>query len=594
MVSYGSIEPLPSAPLANTGGYELAVSPNGTDVVFLGQKRQGGLALYLKKSGDREPLMIPGTEMGDSTLVNPFFSWDGLTIGFQFPGKGIVTIPVSGGPPSIIISDDKGFIGAAWGPDNMLIMALARGENFSGNGLYRIPSSGEGLPERLTKPSSEELFYAAPAMLPGGNAVLFYMIDAKRQTERVAVFDLKKREQKILFEGGSNPQYVSSGHIIFARENILMAIPFDLDKLSIPPGATAVVTNEIDVRHPGVTTAADFAVSQNGTLVYVRDLAWSARSAVTPVWVDRNGNDKGPALNTPIMLPRSFQLSRNDSELVMVAGPQQSPELWKYYLNGHPPIRLADRAAYPIFYPDSQRIAFTSNRTGHSEVYSLASDGSEQEPKLVPTGAPALTESLTALSSRPPLTFLPDGRLVFARANLPAGGDILAVPATGSDKPDVVVETDSSEDSARVSPDGKWLAYRTNRTTPGDIWVQPLSDSLPHGAPIRVSNNGGTEPVWSRNGKELFYLEGNKMMTVSVTLGQASPFGKPEVLFERPYDHVLISRTFYNYETIRSYDVAADGRFLMVPQPPAPDLVPGRIIVVQNWTEELKKLSPAR
>jgi Tol biopolymer transport system component len=281
--------------------------------------------------------------------------------------------------------------------------------------------------------------------------------------------------------------------------------------------------------------------------------------------------------------------------LAVTTGSIADSDLWVYDLEGRPPLPLVERGnnRAPIWGPDGGRVYFTSDRGGGLwGVYSMAADGSSQEPQLVPTGNLAATPSLTALTLRPPLTWLPDGRLVFAMNDAAGGGaDLLAVPPIGSDSPDEILATMYGEDSAVISPDGRWLAYRSTRTGRGEIWVMGLDGT----APVRVSENGGQEPVWSRDGRELYYLEGNRMMAIQVDTGTAFAFRPASVLFDRPFYHVDTTSTAGF--AIRSYDVGPDGRFLMIPLldraeagSPAP---PSSIVVVQNWMAELRQLVPA-
>jgi serine/threonine-protein kinase len=183
---------------------------------------------------------------------------------------------------------------------------------------------------------------------------------------------------------------------------------------------------------------------------------------------------------------------------------------------------------------------------------------------------------------------MPDGRLIFAVVRAAGGGsDLLTVPAAGGKAEDLVV-TEFSEDSARVSPDGRWLAYRSNRSGRSEIWVRATAGS----APVRVSQDGGREPIWSRDGRDLFYLQANRVIGLTVKAGQEFSFAPPVVLFDRPYFHGFGDNPS-GLDIIGTYDVAADGRFLMIPEsgdpnragPPATG-----IVVVQNWVEELKKI----
>jgi dipeptidyl aminopeptidase/acylaminoacyl peptidase len=183
---------------------------------------------------------------------------------------------------------------------------------------------------------------------------------------------------------------------------------------------------------------------------------------------------------------------------------------------------------------------------------------------------------------------MPTGRLALAVVRDTAGAvnsDVVTVPVEGGEAEDLI-RTEYSEDSVRVSPDGRWLAYRSNRSGGSEIWVRAVTGS----APMRISQNGGREPVWARDGTELFYLEGNKMMALAVKGGQEFS-SAPQLLFDQPYFHG--SGQVGIVDIVTSYDVAADGRFIMIPQTgdTTSATAPG-IVVVQNWTEELKRLVP--
>jgi hypothetical protein len=208
------LQPAANAPLVSVGGLDVAISPDGRRIVYLGEVRQGGRALYLRELSGLEPQMIQGTELpSDYVTANPFFSWDGKSIGFSSPGKGILKVALDGGPPVKIADALSAFIGAAWGPDDTVIVAFG---GLSG-GLFRASARG-GTVESLLRVKEPGTFYVAPSMLPSGKAVLFYIVRAQpTPSETVAVFDLETRTLKTLVDGGANPVYATSGHLVFAR-----------------------------------------------------------------------------------------------------------------------------------------------------------------------------------------------------------------------------------------------------------------------------------------------------------------------------------------------------------------------------------------
>jgi Tol biopolymer transport system component len=580
------LAPAPSAPLVSVGGYDVAVSPDGTNIVYLGEAQQGGRALYLRSLSGLEPQRISGTELpSDFENANPFFSWDGQSIAFRSPGKGILRVAVAGGPPVKIAEDNGGFVGGAWGPDDTVILAIAGADT----ALFKTSAGGDGSLERLTKPVDEPgtgIFYTAPSLLPSGKAVLFYILRLQQQSETITVLDLETRKLKTLLEGGANPQYVPSGHLVFARGTTLMAVPFDSNRLEVSGAPAAVLPG---VRHPGILTAADFGVSRTGTLIYVPGPESSgSQTAVTPVWVDRQGRAAGPVVNTPLVVPRNPRLSPDGTRLLLISGVPGRAELSVFRLDGRPPLPLARAPAIPgaIWSADGTRVFFASNRAGSPATYSIPSDGRTLEPQTIPIAPPDSTKDrFSSVPPMLPLGWTPDGHLLLAGVRA-GNADIVAVPAEGG-KTEDVVRTDYVEDAATVSPDGRWMAYRSTRSGRSEIWVQGVAAGS---APVRVSQNGGREPLWSRDGRELYYLEGNKPIALAVKSGSEFSFDAPAVLFDQPYFHGFTG-TNPVLDQLRSYDVAKDGRFIMMPTPGNPNVGAGQaggIVVVQNWSEELK------
>jgi serine/threonine-protein kinase len=574
--------------LVNVTGFDVVISPDGTQIVYLGERPQGGRALYLRGIAGLNPRMIPGTELpADFTNANPFFSWDGSWVAYRLPGQGLVKVPVTGGTPTKI-ADLEGavtFTGGAWGPDDQIVTGLLRGG--SENGLYSV--SAEGTFERLTPPGKDGLIYVAPTILPGGRALVFQIIDVQAGTEHVDVLDLESRTERTVIEGGANPTYLGSGHLVFARGNTLMAVGFDASALDVRGTPVAVVE---DVRHPGLITAADYSVSSIGDLIYVPNLS-PASGNVAPVWVERTGRTLATAVTNALDNPRDVKLSPDGSRLALITGHPNDGDLWVYDVSGRPPVPLIDKGDVrsPVWSMDGTRVFFTSNRGGGAyELYSVRADGGSPEPELLPTGSERLAGDLTWRAPRSPLTWLPDRRLAFTQVRTTGGGaDVLTImPGTGAIKD--LIKTEFDEDSALLSPDGRWLAYRSTRTGRSEIWVKSPDDA----AAVRVSENGGQEPIWSLNSRELYYLEGNKLMMVAVAPGAEFSFQPARALFDAPFFHIPANLTVSGWSGGRSYDVGTDGRFLMVPLSGQTDLFGSHtnIVVVQHWIEEVKRLVP--
>jgi Tol biopolymer transport system component len=550
-VSRFVITPPATAPLSNLGDLDLTISPDGQRIAYWSQKPDGGnVELYVRELDALEARAIPGTVHVPTGTRNPFFSADGKSIGYRAPDSAIAAVAIDGRPPLRMVERTAPtFTGGWWSSDNSVIFS-------SGPQLQRVSAAGGGTPEPLM-PARQQGAVAGPVLLPGGRAVLFHAFNDSAG-DRVAVLDLDTGEEKTVVDGGSNPAYLDSGHVVFARGDTLMAVAFNASELAATGEPVALVQG---VRR-SAGGATDYALSANGTLVYVPGTAQEV-SNFAVVWVDRSGQVVGRAVSELVGNPRDPRLSPDGQRLLLVIGPENEGDLWSYDLRGRPPIPLAlpSDNRFPVWSPDGRRVAFLA--LGGGGIVTLASDGSERAPTPLgqTIGAPQIWST--------------NGELIVQRA----GGGILALPIASPGDVRNIVVSESAEFDAALSPDGRWLAYVSNRTGRDEIWVQ----AYPEGVPVRVSNAGGQEPLWSADGRELFYRQGAAVMAVTVEAGTEFSFGAPQQLFSGPY----IQRPTPGS---RAYTVASDGRFLMIL--PGDDNVapaPASIVVVQNFGEEIRQ-----
>jgi eukaryotic-like serine/threonine-protein kinase len=570
------ITPQASAPLANLGGYDVMISPDGQRIVYFGRNPDNNnIALYVREIDGLEARVVPGTELanvagGFGGNMNPFFSADSRSIGFLSPDRGVTRVSVDGGPPiKMVDAPSPGFLGATWTADDTIVYS-------AGRSLHRASAGGGATPELLME-GMPNAFLASPVVLPGGRAVMYGFIEGA--AERVAVFDLDAREQKIIIENGQNAFYSETGHVVFARGTTIMAAPFDASELAVAGEPVAMIEN---VRHPGTLTAADFALSASGTLVYVPASGdQTVRAAV--VWVDRAGRVQGRAIGELLDNPRDPALSPDGTRLALTTGPASQGDLWSYDLRGRPPIRLAvvdeDRGA--VWSPDSRQVAFTvvGGSTGAApNLHTVLADGSMLTPRpLRAEGAGGFARAWSAAGEL--FLIVPP-----AQGGLQAS-NIAVVAVTGEGSPQEIVATEYQETDPALSPDGRWLAYASSRTGRIEVWVQ----GYPEGVAVRVSRDGGYEPRWSGDGAELYYLQGDAVMAVAVEAAGELSFSAPEKLFSGPY-------VMNQGPVFQSYDVARDGRFLMIELPggAAANAASQGIVVVQNWTQELERRVPGR
>ena len=378
--------------------------------------------------------------------------------------------------------------------------------------------------------------------------------------DRVAVLDLDTGEEKTVVEGGSNPSYVDTGHLVFARGDTLMAVPFKASELAVTGEPVALVQGIRRSRAARRTTRSR-PTARSPT--YRGAPRRHPSSAV--VWVDRTGKVTGRAVPDLVANPRDPRLSPDGKRLLLVTGQENDGDLWSYDLSGRPPIPLAlpNDNRFPVWSPDGKQVAFLVREM--SAVMVVAADGSERTPR-----------PLRAQLAEPQV-WSAAGELILT--TLPPPPDIVATPAAPTGEVRNVVASDSSEFDPALSPNGRWLAYVSDRSGQAEIWVQ----GYPEGAPVRVSSNGGYEPLWSADGRELFYRQGDAVMAVAVETGNEFSFAAPKPLFSGPY----VQRPD---PVARGYDVARDGRFLMIlPGDENRAAAPASIVVVQNFGEELKQ-----
>jgi eukaryotic-like serine/threonine-protein kinase len=538
------------------GGPAVAISPDGTHLAYVA--RQGSTQqLYLRAMDSLEAKPIPGTEGG----VNPFFSPDGQWLGF-FAGGKLKKVSVSGGG-AVTLGDATYPLGASWGSQGMIAFAPT---NMSG--VQQVPDAG-GAPQPLTRLEKEQTTHRWPEFLPGGKAVLFATgINSSNWTSaQVAVQSLVVGEgRKLIQEGATQPRYAPSGHLVSAQGGSLMAVPFDAQRLTAKGAAVPVVEG---VMQSPVTGAAQYSFSTTGSLVYVPGGVQSAQLRL--VWVNRNGAEQ--SLAVPM---RAYQFPRfsPDGRRVAVVVADQQTQIWLYDLSRETLTRLTfegNSNTNPTWTPDGKRIAFSSSREGSPNLFWQMADGSGGLERLA-----------TSDYFQGPNSWSADGQvLAFVEVSPTTQRDIWVL-RLGDRKAQPFLRTPFTESAPRFSPDGHWLAYTSDESGRFEIYAQPYPGP---GGKWQISTDGGREPVWNPNGRELFYRSGDKMMAVDVTTQPSFSVGKPRMLFEGPY--------MPTPSTFPDYDVSPDGqRFLMLKPVEQTGAAPTQINVVLNWFEELKRRVP--
>jgi Tol biopolymer transport system component len=542
-------------------GPALALSPDGAHLAYVAS--QGGTQqLYLRAMDSLEAKPISRTE----GAVNPFFSPDGQWVGF-FAGGKLKKVSVSGGA-AVTLGDAAQPHGASWGSQGMIAFASTF------NGVLQQVSNAGGTPLPLTRLERGDVSQRWPEFLPDAKAVLFAAgpIAINFINAQVAVQSVGTGERRNVIPRGMYPRYAPSGHLVYAQGGSLMAVPFDPQRLTATGAAVPVVEGVLQSLSSG---AAQYSISANGSLVYVPGSIQSAQLRL--VWVNRNGAEQPLAAAVHSYLgPRLSP----DGRLVAVTITGQDSQVWLYDLSRETLTRLTfegNTNFNPSWTPDGKRMAFQSNKEGSAgNLFWQLADGSG--------GLERLTNSEY---NQVPHSWSPDGQLLaFVEVNPTTGLDIWVLPmgdprTPGLAKAQPFIRTPFDEGGPRFSPDGRWLAYISDESGRFEIYVQPYPGP---GGRRQVSTEGGTEPVWNPNGRELFYRGGDKMMAVDIVTQPTFSAGKPRMLFEGQY--VPAPVTFSNY------DVSPDGqRFLMI-KANEQESAPTQINVVLNWFEELKQKVP--
>ena len=559
-------------------------SPDGKFLVFSATKG-GRQQLYLRAMDRLEATPLPGTEGSNS----PFFSPNGQSVGFWVGtmGPGAVgqlkTVPIDGGP-AVTVCATSPLFGVSWGLGDLIVFANG------GGGLWSVPAAG-GMPQPLTTPDAKkrESSHRLPHFLPGGKAVLFTIETGDRPDEgQIAVRSLVTGKQEILIEGGADARYVPTGHLVYAHAGTLMATPFDLARLKVTGLPSAILEGVMQAVNTGFITlndtgAAQFSLSESGALVYIPGGIFPDRGR-SLVWMDRNGTA------TPVGAPPRPYLGPRlspDGKRFAVGTIGLTTSVWIYSFTSGTMTRLTPEGEsfWPTWTPDGTRV--TVNATGPTNltgsIVSMPADGGLIE---------RLTAGGNAAIDGQPGSWSPDGQLLaFVKALATTGRNIWVLsPGVAEQKLRPSLQTPFLERFPAFSPAGDWLAYVSDESGRDEVYVQRYPGS---GERHQVSAEGGSEPSWTKNGRELFYSAASeqpnmpaKMMVVDITLDPTFTASKPRVLFEGQYRAST---------PLRNYDVTPDGkRFLMVQTiepPPVPPLT--HMVVVLNYFEELKRRRPA-
>jgi serine/threonine-protein kinase len=570
VIRYGLALPSGQQPGPN---FPFRLSPDGARLVYVGPTAEGsGFQLWLKERDRHDAVPIPGT----GGVVNFTFSPDGQWIAFE-QGRQLKKLAVSGGA-AITLADSvsTSATGIAWLDDGTIVFV-----QFGTGVLRRVAESGGPVTDAWRPDTGVANF---PTPLPDSRGVLVVKCRGSmcRVQQDLWVVDLQRGEARELIRGATIGLHAASGHLVYVRrDGATLAAPFDLGSLELR-GAPVPMLDSVSVvqgMYPLIT------LSRNGTLV-VRTGAVASSIRHTMVWVDRSGAE------TPVDPAWAFQLtsfggnagwalSPDGTRLAISLFTNAGDDIWVKLLPRGPLSRVTyDSAAEyrPRWLPDGRSIGFMSNRSPSSDLFTRNADG---------TGSDSVALDLPAGIYEG--AWSRDGRWVLARTGGVLGQvgarDIVALHVGVDSAPSVAVASPVFDEAAfALSPDARWLAYESNETGRTEVYIRPFPTT--DASKTQVSTERGLAPLWSRDGRELFFVNGNREMVVrTVAPGPELRLGEPRVLFPLHPDLYLDDPENYT-----PYDISADGRrFIMAKLIREARPTATQMVVAEHWFTELRE-----
>jgi Tol biopolymer transport system component/predicted Ser/Thr protein kinase len=528
----------------------IEISPDGRRVIQVAADSDGLRRIVMRDLGSTRIIAIPGTE----GAVDPIFSLDGEWISFISEGK-LRKVPALGGPPVDLA--DSASVAGGWTPDGSIVFTR------DGKGLWIVPSAGGPARQLTTLDTKRKEFNQwYPEVLPGGEAMIYTSYTTPISRARIEAYDFKTHRKTVLVEGAVYGKYAESGHLLYARDGAIFAVPFDAASLKVL--GTPVPVEE-DVDWTATDALGSYAVSKNGTLAYLKASEWNVDRRV--VWADRTGREE-PAL--PRAGPFAEPRLSPDGKWIAITVTVPRREIWLYEVGRSALTRLSrtDNAAFnAVWTPDSRSIIY-SHEDPVYDLHQIPIDGSAQDKPLITS---AWDKYAYAIS--------PDGRsLAYIENNTIDRLMLAAMDGTGVPKS---LSTNAiAQRGASFSPNGRWIAYEELAHGRPNIFITTSDGS---GGRRQVSVDGGEQPRWSSHGREIVFRKGEAMMAAPVE-PNTGDVGKPVQLFRKTQpDRLGIGRTY-------TYDVVPDGsRFLLVLPNHRAGAQPA--VVVLNWFEQLKAKS---
>ncbi len=539
-------------------GPPLALSPDGSRLAFIGDTLG---RIWIKRRDTLEPVLLPGTDGASS----PVFSPDGEWIAYVADNH-VKKVRADGGA-SITVADSAGNgFGLAWLDDGTLVYPAR-----SLLGLRRVSASGGSVSVLIADSVFKGLAPLLPTPLPRARGILFEVCASGCVTMELHVLDFRTHREKLVVKDVAMGWYLPTGQLLYVRrDGVALAVPFDLGTLETHGAAIPVLQGV------GLNLAiADLAWSPSGALVYGNGLA--GNDIVALQRADRTGK---VTVYDPSWTGQfnSFSLSPDGQRVAVgVSTPGGGLDIWVKQLDRGPFLRItfSGRDRRPTWSPDGHEIAFVRDSGSGGDVYARAVDGSGKERRLAHIGRPIQE-----------VEWSHDGHWIVVRTETGAAGngDILAVSTSGDTSTVPLATSSYTELQPALSPDGRWVAYVSNEAVTNEVYVRPFPNA--EAGRWQVSNGGGGSPVWSPDGKELYFIDpANHLIAAQLGAGPAFNVTALKPLFDA---------TRFSYSDFhQAFEVTKDGQFVFLgPIGPVAG-EPIRLVEVDNWFADLRaKLTP--
>lgn len=549
------------APLGVQAGVQrVAISPDGRRLVYVASDSTGQPRLYTRTLDELDFEPILGTE----NAWQPFFSPDGAWIAFFTPTGELKKVSFGGGAPVTILEDiaNSQWAFGTWGDDDRIIFAAWT------SGLQRVSSDG-GQHERLS--AAEDEWHERPEILPGSETVLYQQISP--EGVRIVARSLQHESEKVIVENAAEPRYLISGHLLFRRQGTVMAAPFDIQRLELSGQALPLDLPVWIDQPPYLDSIAQLAVSRTGALVYIPEVEGFWQENL--VWVSREGEVQQirSTSGNPI-----FRLAPDGRRAAISRWEADRTRIEVLELERNVATSLVEAPSIywfnPVWSPDGSEIVFGTASTVEGALYRKTVDGGEPAELL-----------LRAAShwGAVPWSFGPSGVLAFTTYHPDTESDIrFYSPDEGAELP-TTLSGPHDERQPAFSPDGRWLAYQSDESGAYEIYV---SEYPAGGHKKQVSTGGGTGPLWSLDGSELFFQseDGRRLFAVDIAAGPGLEISAQHLLFEGSFEP--------SHESGLSFDLSPDGRRFLMRQRPEGDMVARELVLVLDWFSELERLVP--